>query len=204
MEHCNISDSKVKSKNPKEPKVYSISSLGSPKDLFFIPVPGDGSCFFHSIISGLFLEYAHYSDVDKRKYIMNVRKTLSVFLPSVYSKLSRGMLLELSNEIPEYRLDSLTKLLQSSSSVGVEFIELISLYYNCDIYILYKNSLTPYIIGDEEYLHRNRQSIVILYKSHHYELLCCKRNDTIITLFDPSDSIICWINDMIKFKVTKI
>lgn len=172
----------------------NYSSFSSPlgENLVRIDTIGDGSCFFHAIISAFFKPYIE-NTIDKSEFIVKFRKDLSDVLEKKYDTLGGGSFVELSRDDKEYSLESLKKMLNSNSSVDNRFHQLISDVINKDIYILYTRTGNVYKSADDlKLLYKNRDSIVILYMPGHYELIGRINNITreITTLFDSNDSFI--------------
>ncbi len=171
---------------------YSIFTSELSNNLVKIDTIGDGSCFFHAIISAFFKPYIE-NTIDRIKFIKQFRKDLSETLYSQYRKLGNGSFLELSRSVDEYSLQSLKEMLDSNLPVDNRFHQFISDVINKDIYILYSITNNVYKSADDlKLLYKNRDSIVILYTPGHYELIGRLNNITkeITTVFNYNDSFI--------------
>jgi hypothetical protein len=172
------------------------------KNIVIIQSIGNGDCFFHSILYSVNKDYAKSN--DKVQMAQKFRTELSEYLPSVYDKLSRGQLKDLSKDVPEYSLENMKKKLKSQQYVGHEFNELVGLFANIDIYIIDASKEDVYITGDEDYLIKDRDSIVLYYKNNHYNLLGIREdNGEISDFFCHDDMFIQLIKERIKNKTKK-
>jgi hypothetical protein len=154
-----------------------------------IKIIGDGNCYFHSILHAMLTEYI--TSKDKVEIMKTHKKYMIKCLPSLYNKLSRGKLKELSIDVPEYSLEHMIKTLESNSYVGHLFNELVGLIYNIDIYIISAQNSDVYITGDEDYLLKSRPSVVLYYTGSHYNLLGVSEKKSLITFFQ-------WDHEFIK------
>ncbi len=143
------------------------------------PIPSDGHCFFHCLLTAISEEYRQKDYKKKKLLAIELRKNLSLYLDkklsdnkTVYQSLSRGNLPELSNYIHELKLDYLKKLLLSDNSVGESIFELVSEYLDIDLYVITKDINKKFILinNDRDLYHKKRPSIFIFYKHNHYEL----------------------------------
>lgn len=163
---------------------------------------GDGSCFFHAIVSAFFKPYItgmiENTALDRNQYIRNLRTDLSRQLKYHYDKLSRGQLSKISKEkgMESFSLKSMEETLDSNEPVDNRFNEYVSNIMNKDIYILDGEKRDVYITGkDDDILYKRRDSIVLLYSNHHYELVGVLDNGVITTLFDFSDPFIVMLRN---------
>lgn len=166
---------------------------------------GDGSCFFHAIISSFYTPYitGHVNTVpfNRKKYIRNLRYDLSKQLKNYYHKLSRGEFENLSKAkgMESFSLEEMEKELNSNSPVDNRYNEFVSNILDKDIYLLDGEKKDIYITGkDDEILYKRRDSIVLLYKYPHYELVGVLRNGSIVTLFDYTDPFIIAVRARMK------
>lgn len=162
---------------------------------------GDGSCFFHSFADSFYRPYK-LGEVDKRKFVKSIRHQLSELLGSKnergivwYYTLSRGKLLDYSKQMPDFTLENMQALLDSSNSIDNRFNEFISNVFNKDIYIIDGTTRDVYITGDDdEILYKGRESVVLLYYNrNHYDLVGILDDDRLITLFKPNHPFILQI-----------
>lgn len=172
---------------------------------------GDGSCMFHAIISSFFLPYrtGMLSGVplDRREFVLKFRKELADKLgqpvdmaePSIkwYDTLGRSQLSDFSKTVTSLTLESMQAELRAGGAVDNRFNEFISNVLNKDIYILDIEKQDIYVTGgDSDILYLNRDSIVLLYGSGHYELTGIKDpgSGVITLMFKPDDPFILAIN----------
>lgn len=146
-----------------------------------IPVPGDGNCYFHSIMLGTVIDYIENPHL-RNAYAISFRHKLADFLTEIdeqgrtnYSKLSRGEIEEYAKHVPAFSLPNLCRLLKSNSCVGQEVLEASSNFLDVNIIIWDEKKKDVYRHGDKELLYKPERSTVILtYKPIHYDLLGTK------------------------------
>jgi hypothetical protein len=179
---------------------------------------GDGSCFFHAIISSFYIPYRtgklNNKPFNRIDFVKRFRSDLAVRLAqkvdprdknglTYYESLSRGQLKELSKDLPQYSLESMQKELTSGMAVDNIYNEFISNVIDKDIYILDMIKRDVYFTGnDEDILFKKRNSIVILYTPGHYELIgIIGQDQTIISHFDTNHSFIQYILQKYREKI---
>lgn len=171
----------------------------------------DGSCFFHAIVKAYFIPYitgnSDGTSFNRQDYIKGLRRDLANKLGErvnplqpnssiYYDTLSRGQLRNMSLSVKEYSLENLQSLLNSNNHVGNEFLEFVSDQLGKDIYILDLIQHDVYILGmDDDILYKERDSIVLLYRPSHYDLVGIKSNDGVKTLFASHHPFIQSIRD---------
>lgn len=176
----------------------------------------DGSCFFHAISKAISKQYMeegiNNKPLDRYTFVRQLRKDLSKTLgekmpnsdKTYYESISRGKLKEFSNYVPEYTLENMQKLLDSSKSIDNSYNEFISNVLDLDIYLLDPYTQDVYITGDDsDILYKGRKSIVILALKGHYELIGIKKYDHIQTSFDYNDEFIVYIRNRLKNHTVK-
>ncbi len=145
--------------------------------------PGDGSCFFHSIINAFYIPYRLRSQ-PRHLIVRQFRIALATKLTSrikskdnktYYQVLSDGQLPILAKNLPEYSLENLQKQLLTINSwvTGYFYQEYISDLLDKDIYIL-DNATQDVVLthkSDKDMLYKGRNSIVIIFLDGHYELV---------------------------------
>lgn len=168
---------------------------------------GDGSCLFHGVISSFFSPYRKGElsgrPLNRRAFVLKFRQELADKLEEParpdessgtwYEMLGRGQLLEFSKTVPEFSLSAMQAELRSGGPVDNKYNELISEILNKDIYLLNSETKDLYVTGnDSDILYKDRESIVILYNSGHYEVIGVKdpSNSAITLLFSPGDPFI--------------
>jgi hypothetical protein len=161
----------------------------------------DGSCYFHSISDAFYGPYQS-GKINKREFIRKLRSQLSTILSSKneqgirwYDSLSRGQLKELSETMPEVKLENMMELLDSNKFVDNKFNEFMSNIFDKDIYILDHQKKDVYMTGkDNDILYKNRESIVLIwYNQNHYDLVGIIENKKLVTLFPHNHEFITTI-----------
>jgi hypothetical protein len=176
----------------------------SDEDLFIIPVIGDGSCFFHSIMLAINPDYIKESLSNRINMIHNLRKNLADLLDkdksenlTWYNYLSRGTLKILSETIDDYSLDNMKKELLEMGPVDEKFYEYVSDILNIDLYII--NSSNNNIVNlEKDFYYKQRNSICLYFTPGHYELLSVKRNDTLYLQLPHTDPFILSLYSQLK------
>ena len=171
---------------------------------------GDGSCFFHCIADAFYEPY-QMGQKNKKDFVSNLRKELSILLSSKnnkgikwYDTLSRGTLAEFSKNVTSFSLASMVSILDSNEFVDNRFNEFVSNIFNKDIYIINYETMDIYITGnDDDILYKNRDSIVLIwYNKNHYDLAgIMQKEDVIIklkTLFEFDHPFISIIRNRVK------
>lgn len=202
--------------NLRIPCMTYVNSQGStvPIDgIVEIETPGDGSCMFHSIMRAFNLNYNGMSHSERRAQVLKVRSLLAEAIGTVnpetgkiyYDEYGNGNMAELGRTFPRYSLASLQNLLRSNNSVGEEFLEPLSNFFNLDIYIINLTTRDVYLTGVSETMFKDRKSIVIGYNQSykkddgggHYSTIGLNTETKIWTLFDPKHFFIRKIRDRI-------
>jgi len=174
-----------------------------------IHVPGDGHCFFHSLMLGA-VDYYINNPSKRNELVVSFRKRVANYLletddsgKSVYDKLSRGYLKEYAKNVSEskfepdfYSLNNLKNLLNSNSYVGLEVAEVVSLFLDVNIIIWDDIKKDIYRHGDKDLLFFSENStIVLIYNGiNHYDLMGLQFNNEIYTHFTSENSLIIQLN----------
>ena len=169
----------------------------------------DGSCLLHGILNGYWLPY--YTSKNRSLVMTDIRTRLAVELSKPapggkvirYDLLSGGKMKEIGAGLVDpadsfgYTLEGMTKRLISSASLGNESIEHIGNIIDKDIYLLDSKTMDVYLItyySGLEYIHKKRNSVVLLYVPGHYELMGLRDKDGVIaTIFAHNDPFIRFI-----------
>jgi hypothetical protein len=174
-------------------------------NLVRIHTPPDGHCLFHALCMAFFIPYQtgvlNNKPITQLQIIQNLRQELALKLSQpannkgqrYYDLLHHGHTAEFASHVPEYTLEHMMNQLNSNHQIGYGYIEYIADQLNKDIYIL--NGLTHDIyVSDEAKLSiKGRNSIVLYYIGHHYELVGLKQGDDLITHFLPSHNFILFL-----------
>lgn len=175
--------------------------------LYRLRTPGDGSCLIHAILKAYNQPYltSRISDTNgqwhyfsQSDFVRKLRHELANLLSqpnaqglTPYQTLSRGQWSTYSQEMPRYRLDALTALLDSSLPLDNTFNEFFSNVFDKDIYLFDLDKQDLYQTGkDASILYQGRPSIIILVIPGHYELVGRMKQGVIQTLFEPNDPLI--------------
>jgi hypothetical protein len=177
-------------------------------NLVRIPIIGDGSCFFHAILRSFYRDYIESTQHSVRQYhARNLRYALAEVLDEsnpltgkkYYDELSRGTLSTLASEgLVSCSLLIMQKELQQDGPVDNLYHELVSNHLNRDVYII-NEDIDDVDVGfsDLELLYKGRNSIVLLFRNSHFELLgiAATNSGLIETLFTPSHPLIQQLYD---------
>lgn len=161
----------------------------------FIPIStiGDGSCFIHALLQAC---NKTYNKLDKNNKMLMVRR-LRILIGNhleksdMYDNLSRGELKEISNFVFEAKKEYMIRYIRSNNWITYHYIELISIIFNINIFIVNNDKNTLYNFGDDELLYKkNRNSIFINYIDQaHFETLAVRTKDGNKTFFSPDSKI---------------
>jgi hypothetical protein len=180
------------------PLTLSFSTL---PNLVVIPTPGDGNCYFHSVLRAFNTTYINSNNSFER---INLARTfrngladrLSEIDPitgeEYYSGLNNGTLEQFSDGVKEYTKHSLRTELLSSQPVDNIYQELISNCINKDIYMIDGETNDMIFTGTTFSLYyKGRNSIIIYYTPGHYEVVGIQRsNGSLDTVFTPEHPVI--------------
>lgn len=164
-------------------------------------IPMDGHCLFHAVSLAFFKPYITENfngrSITRLQVIHNLRKELADKLSTpingkngktYYDLLNNGYTSTFAKTIPEFSLRHMQSELNSNHFIGYGYIEYIGDQLNKDIYII--NGDTKDIYHSDEINIKNRKSIVLYYKNNHFELIGMKKNNQIITHFNPNNPFI--------------
>lgn len=151
-------------------------------NLYRIPIIGDGSCFFHAVLRSFYRDYIESTQKSVRQfYARHLRNALSAVLEEsnpltgirYYDELSRGTLATLAAEgLSSCSISAMQQELQQGGPVDNLYQELVSNHLNRDIYIVNEDYGDVDVgFSDLELLYKGRNSIILLYRNGHYELL---------------------------------
>lgn len=170
-------------------------------DLEIIKVPGDGHCFFHSVLQASYLKYKNSDYDNKVKIVQLFRSRIAKKLPEYYENLSRGKLKELSKDFPEFELNNMIKELDSNNYIKYGYFEYISNILEKDIFILNTKTNSIYITDEYELSIKGRDSIIIAYNGiDHYDLIGLNHDNKIKTYFSKNHELILEIKKEINLK----
>lgn len=195
---------------------WSRDATGWPwTNTVIIIAPGDGSCLFHALLNAFSKSYrleVHGGIATSREAIVRgLRKDLAVKLGTPinpldpdalrpYDYLAGGNMEEFARKVPEMRLENMQRELDSTASIGHGYMEYIGNEADKDIYILRGDTGDVYFTGEEGYLHKGRDSVVLCYFDGgqdypgHYDLLGYRDVDgTLATHFAPGHPFIIFI-----------
>jgi hypothetical protein len=124
---------------------------------------GDGSCLIHSILIHVSDRYHQMTDIEKIKHVEEIRYELGNKVSEKrYNQIGKGTL----KEVLSY--EQWKELLLSNSPLGQESIEILSDYFDVNIFIYYKDfKLYPMDI----YYNKNYQDVFIYWSGNHYDAL---------------------------------
>lgn len=185
--------------------VGEISSVVTPfeYDIVRIGTPGEGSCFFHSVVGAFSERYKRMNVVEKNDFIARFRRNLAADLDyDVFTRLGNGVLAEFMED--KYKgqaregqakrlgwLRFLEMLKDCREWIGEEMIEYVSNTLGLDIYILNDRTRNVRIGQDCDILYKHRPSIVIVnIDNMHYETVGVREEDRVKTVFNPNDPFI--------------
>lgn len=169
-------------------------------NLVIVPTINDGNCYFHAILRAFNESYIGAKTTFDR---INLARTLRNMLADrlietdpitgqdYYNGLLNGTIEQYARGAQEYSKENLRKELLSSHPVDNIYQELISNFFNKDIYIIDGETRDIYHIDNFNVYYKGRNSIVIYYNAGHFEVLGVKRsNGNIETLFTPEHPLI--------------
>ena len=156
--------------------------------LILIKVPPDGHCLFHALCLSFFKPYKENAN-ERKSIVEDLRLELSENLDEVYEDLHNGNIKEFSMYVNDYKLPFMKKQLAGSGFIGYGYLEYISNMMNVDIYILSGDEEDIYV-SDEKSFDKQRQSVILHYQHHHYDLVGLYENKKITTIFCPRHEFI--------------
>ena len=164
---------------------------------------GDGSCFIHSVLHSFNKEYRDLDQRGRRMMVAKLRSDLSDVLSersgekTYYEKLSRGQIKELSEALPEMKLQYMQRYLKSRNWITMFYLELISDQLDIDIVIIDEKTKKVYQTGDKEIYYKNRETVIINYiEDAHFESVGVKVGSRAVTLFSPECELILKLKKM--------
>lgn len=190
-------------------------------NLIRIDTVGDGNCLFHAIANSFFVPYytemVDENKITRKEIIQKIRKELAEKLScpvssqpnskTHYEIINSGKTSEfpVCPDFPEddFSLENMKKQLDSDKYLGYGYIEYISNMLDKNIYILNDSNNDLYPFEKTELLNiykRNRSSIVIYYKSNHYELVGILNNGIVDTYFDSDHTFIKFLYNRVLEK----
>ncbi len=171
-----------------------------------LKVPADGSCLIHAILlaynQDYRLEKQNGKPTSRKAIVKKLRQELSNLLAAPvdpidpnssrhYDLMARGSLAEMSSNFPRYTLENMQKTLDSDAWLDYIFFEFIADALDKDLYILDEAKQDIYMTGEEDLYQKGRPSIILGYRSNHYELIgLLDENGVTRTLFFPDEAII--------------
>lgn len=172
-------------------------------DMVKIEVPGDGNCFFHSVMLGCVKSYIDRPQ-DRICMANALRRELAQYLVSrlpngeiVYDTLSRGELREYAKVVPEYSMENMVALLLSRACVGLEVLEITCNLLDVNIILWNHVQKDIYRHGDKELLFRpERSTVVVLYEPGHYSLLGLRLEGQVYTHFSHTNALVRHLNSL--------
>lgn len=175
---------------------------------YLIHATGDDSCFIHAVLRAFFIPYItetlNGKPIKRSEIVRQVRQDLSNRLTyNVYRALSNGHIESYAKETGEEAatFEGMKRnLAKYSYHITDMELEHISNEIGKDIYIITDNSNGVYNIPNRDVLHKNRQSIVLVWNGYnHYDLFGQQiAKDTYRTLFEPTDPVILQIISHMK------
>lgn len=172
---------------------------------------GDGSCLLHSVLFCFNKKYRNSNPREKQIMTKELRNNLSDVLSekiqnsdkTYYQNLSRGELSEISQFVPEAKIEFMKGYLKTQYFLNYSFLELISEQLNLDIYIINSHNGTIYMTGDYELYYKNRRSVIIKYidQAHFESVGLVVNNEKVETLFSKNCTVIKRLQEIIKSKI---
>ena len=188
-----------------------------------IPVTGDSSSLLHAIASSYLKPYRtkRFDDgtpLNRENFINNLRINLADKLsqptdstiansPTYYDhimnkpQIQPNGYIKNNNSGNKYTLEMLQNILKSNSPIGKLFFEYISDVLKLDLYFISDDKKDIQIIDniDEHSLHKGRDSVVLLIKNNHFDLVGLYNSVTgIKTLFSADHDFITSIRTRIQ------
>jgi len=177
-------------------------------DFVKIKTIGDGSCFLHAVLGAASKDYKNSTDRQKKTMVKNLRNDLAELIDDTrkddkthYESINRGEMENLSKIFPELEIENVKKFLRSREWFDQKYIEYVSDLLEIDIYIIDYKTGAPYKTGDEEILHKSRNSVIIGYiRETHFETLGVFDGKKIKTFFVPDSKIIKNLKNQLYLK----
>ena len=192
----------------KNDDTYAPLTCSWYKNLVRIATIGDGSCFIHAVLKGFYRGYQENNQAIYRLQVAaKIRRDLGVVLQldnpaypghtywetSARGSFPRMVMQEINDEElirdlhVDYSLSGLQRLFNSTSQLGDEVYTFISDALNVDIYVLRATTTDLY---PHYHTHRpgvDRNGVVIIGNTYHYEVLAVNTEQGFQTVFYPDD-----------------
>lgn len=155
----------------------------------------DGSCFLHAVLQCFNSAYINMNNRQRREYVKKIRYYLSESLSEnneeIYKKLSRNEIENISEAIPELKIENMKDYLKSNKWLNIFFLEFIANVFDIDIYIIDSHTKDLYRTGDNEIYYKKRNSIIIYYiRDLHFESVSVPTKEGDKTFFSHDSYII--------------
>ena len=175
------------------------------RNLVRIGVLGDGSCLIHAIVKGFARDYQEDNDTEfRRDYVKLLRDGVAQSLTqkdpdnkkgkTYYETTGGGALAKLGSkykseekeEVEDFSLEGVRKLLLSKSHLGDEVMSLLAQLLGVNIYILRVGKNDTYK-HDQVIYKKNKGTVVIHGDGTHFETIGVERSGGIQTYFENDD-----------------
>lgn len=157
---------------------------------------GDGSCFFHAILTSIDDEYINMNKIERKRKIKELREDLSnSFTEDEYKNLANGNIYELGKTVEQFSYERMLMQLRDTKSwIGNEFLDFICKHIYLNIYIIVDSDWNIYKQGiqKKDIYDNKRPTIIILWQGGiHYEVFAIYDNieEKIQTVFEPSNQL---------------
>jgi len=170
-----------------------IKKLVDVPDTFgIISVPGDGDCFFHSLLYSFSSTYSDATITEKRDIVRKVRSYLADELTEEsYKKIDEHTRTALEDEGGiNYLKDMLLK-----KTIEISAIGFIANIVRLNIFIISYNEEDIYVTLVGGRYNSDYQSVIIYYTHNHYESVVKILDDEIQSVFDDNDEVIIKLRD---------
>jgi len=172
---------------------FTIREFNEIKKLVYIPdtfgiisVPGDGDCFFHSLLYSFSSTYSDVTITEKRDIVRNLRSYLADKLTEEsYKKIDENTRTALEDEGGiKYLKDMLLK-----KTIEISVIGFIADIVGLNIFIIHYDKNIYVTLAGGRY-NSDYKSVIIYHTYNHYESVVKILDDKIQSVFDDNDELV--------------
>jgi hypothetical protein len=163
-----------------------IEKLKVPGTFGIISVPGDGDCFFHSLLYSFSSTYSDATITEKRDIVKKLRSYLADKLTEEsYEKIDENTRVTLKNEGGiKYLKNMLLK-----ETIEISVIGFISDIVRLNIFIIHYDKFIFVTLAGGRY-NSDYQSVIIYHTHNHFESVVKILDDKIQSVFDDNDEVV--------------
>jgi hypothetical protein len=178
--------------------------------LVAIKIRGEEPCFLDCLSMAKHTSYRTETEdgkpYDRRHHVVSLRKEIASSLTdkdpltkaTIYNTLAGGRLASYAQRDSNYTLENMKYCIENHETIDNIYLELYSNLLKVDVFILDDEKADIFRPDNPKLLYKSRESIVLIYRRGHYDLVGIDRGDHVVSFFRPDNLLIRTLRGMLS------